>query len=91
MLFYLTTLNLARVLIEEKPKLEEGTQDVQAVSAVDTWNHSDYFCRNYIINGLVDSLYNVYIKKQTTTELWKSLDTGCFLDYKMVDTKSVIS
>lgn len=35
MLFYLTTLNLARFLIEERPKLKEGEQDIQVVNDVD--------------------------------------------------------
>ena len=37
MMFYLTTLNLARFLTEEKPVVEEGSQDIQAVSAADAW------------------------------------------------------
>ena len=88
MLFYLTTLNLARFLTEEKPKLEEGTQDVQVVSAMDAWNHSDYLAWNYIMNGLADSLYNVYIEKQTTKELWESLD--CKYKLKMPVSKSLL-
>ena len=57
------------------------------------------------MNGLCDSLYNVYIGKKTTKELWESLDrkyktedagtkkfvVGRFLDFKMVDSKTVIS
>nr|GEU62051.1 hypothetical protein [Tanacetum cinerariifolium] len=55
--------------------------------------------------GLVDSLYNVYRKTTTTKELWESLerkyktkDAGTkkfmvarILDYKMVDSKNMIS
>ena len=58
-----------------------------------------------MLNGLTDSLYNVYSDKKTAKELWESLDrkyksedagskkfvVGRFLDYKMVDSKSVIS
>ena len=57
------------------------------------------------MNVLTDSLYNVYIDKKTTKELWESLDrkykienvvakkfvVGRFLDYKMVDSKTVVS
>ncbi|KAL2534204.1 Uncharacterized protein Adt_07555 [Abeliophyllum distichum] len=35
MLFYMTTLNLARFLIEDAPKLTQGDGDIQAVSAVE--------------------------------------------------------
>ncbi|KAL2542588.1 Uncharacterized protein Adt_03566 [Abeliophyllum distichum] len=51
MLFYLTTLNLARFLTEDAPKLKQGDGDIQAVSAVETWKHSDFLCQNYVMNG----------------------------------------
>ena len=105
MLFYLTTLNLARFLTEEPPKLSEGETDMQMVNAVDAWKHSDFLCRNYVMNGLHDSLYNVYCAIKTAKELWESLDrkyktedagakkfvVGRFLDFKMVDSRTVIS
>ena len=57
------------------------------------------------MNVLVDSLCNVYSNKKTTKKLWESLDRkyktedagakkffmGRFLDYKMVDSKTVVS
>ncbi|WJZ96894.1 hypothetical protein VitviT2T_015540 [Vitis vinifera] len=103
MLFYLTTLNLARFLTEDAPKLKEDEHDIQVISAIDAWKHSDFLCRNYVMNGLADSLYNVYSDKKTAKELWESLDrkyktedvgakkfvVGRFLDYKMVDSKTV--
>ncbi|GJS96027.1 hypothetical protein Tco_0802995 [Tanacetum coccineum] len=84
MLFYLTTLNLAWFLKEIAPPVEPPKK---------------------VLNGLVDSLYNVYCKTTTAKELWESLehkykagDVGTkkfvvahFLDYKMVDSKSVIT
>ncbi|KZV49453.1 hypothetical protein F511_13228 [Dorcoceras hygrometricum] len=105
MLFYLTTLNLARFLTEEVPTLKEGEQNAESVSAVEAWNHSDFLCRNYVLNGLSDALYNVLCEKKTAKELWESLDrkyktedagakkflVGRFLDFKMLDSKPVIS
>ena len=57
------------------------------------------------MNALTDSLYNVYSDKKTTKELWESLDRkyktedvgakkfvmGCFLDYKMENSKIMVS
>nr|AAK70407.1 pol polyprotein [Citrus x paradisi] len=105
MFFYLTTLNLARFLTKDAPKPKEGETDIQVASAIDAWHHSDFLCKNYVMNGLSDSLYNVYIGKKTAKELWESLDrkyktedagtkkfvVGRFLDFKMVDSKTVIS
>ena len=69
MLFYLTTLNLARFLMEEAPKLKEDERDIQVISVVDAWKHYDFLCRNYVMNALTDSLYNVYTDKRTTKDL----------------------
>ncbi|KAK9080133.1 hypothetical protein SSX86_001808 [Deinandra increscens subsp. villosa] len=101
MLFYLTTLNLARFLTETAPQVSEGEMDAQSVSAVQAWKHSEFLCKNYVLNGLADSLYNVYCKVNTAKELWESLerkykteDAGTkkfvvakFLDFKMIDSK----
>nr|GEX06000.1 hypothetical protein [Tanacetum cinerariifolium] len=81
MFFSLTTLGLARFL-------KETTS-----------------CVTTMLNGLIDHLYNLYSKTTTAIELWESLkrkykteDAGTkrfvvarFLDYKMVDSKNVIS
>ena len=105
MLFYLTTLNLARFLTETAPEISEELSDVQTLSAIDAWKHSEYLCRNYVLNGLVDSLYNVYCKITTAKELWESLDrkyktedagtkkfiVARFLEFKMVDSKTVMN
>ena len=105
MLFYLTTLNLARFLNEDGPKLDIGETDKEKLAAVDAWNHSDFLCRNYVLNGLENTLYNIYSPLKTAKELWDSLDkkykiedvglkkfiVGKFLDFKMVDSKTVLS
>ncbi|XP_073137594.1 uncharacterized protein [Henckelia pumila] len=74
MLFYLTTLNLSRFLKEDPPVVVEGDSDTQRRTAVDAWNHSDFLCRNYILNGLDDTLYSVYSSVKTAKELWDSLE-----------------
>ncbi|GJZ00230.1 hypothetical protein Tco_0517659 [Tanacetum coccineum] len=40
------------------------------------WKHGNIqtSCHNYVLNGLVDSLYNVYCKTTTAKELWESLE-----------------
>jgi len=106
MLFYLTTLHLARYIREDVPKPKEGeTADFQLVAAIDAWKQGDFLCRNYILNGLENSLYNVYCKKDSAKGLWESLEfkyktedagskkfvVGRFLDFKMQDSKTVIS
>ena len=103
MLFYLTTLNLASFLTEDAPKFKEDERNIEVISVVDAWKHSNFLCKNYVMNALTYSLYNVHLNKKTTKELWKSLNwkyktkdvgakkfvMGCFLDYKMVDSKTM--
>ena len=69
MLFYLTTLNLLRFLTEDAPKLKEDEHDIQVISVMDAWKHSNFIWRNYVMNDLTDSLYNVYSDKKTIKEL----------------------
>ena len=90
MLFYLTTLNLARFLTEKALKLKEDERDIQVISVMDAWKHSDFLCKNYVMNALTDSLYNVYTDK-TEDDGAKKFVVGRFLDYKMVDSKTVVS
>ena len=74
MLFYLTTLNLAKFLRADAPVCSENEVDRQVVVAVDAWKHSDFLSKNYILNGLDNTLYNVYSPIKTARELWESLD-----------------
>ncbi|XP_020250304.1 uncharacterized protein LOC109827700 [Asparagus officinalis] len=103
MFFYLTTLNLTKFLQEECPALD--TADKNCVLAVDAWKNGDFLYRNYVLNVLEDTLYNVYSLFKTAKELWASLDKKYrtedagtkkfimrqFLEYKMVDVKAMIN
>ncbi|XP_022888977.1 uncharacterized protein LOC111404396 [Olea europaea var. sylvestris] len=105
MLFYLTTLNLVKFLNEDPPAIQEGKNNRTSLIALDAWKYSDFLCKNYILNGLDNALYGVYCYKKSAKELWESLEkkyktedagtkkfiVGKFLDYKMVDSKTVIS
>ena len=60
-------------------------------------------CKGYILSALEDDLYNVYSAMTTLKELWDALENkymtkdAClkkfvvakFLDYKMIDSKTV--
>ncbi|XP_057505591.1 uncharacterized protein LOC130788903 [Actinidia eriantha] len=103
MMFYLTTLNLTGYLTKEAPIVAENETDSQKVIARDHWKNADYLCKNYILNALKDSLYSMYNDIKSAKELWEFLDRkykiegadskkfifGQFLDYVMLDTRSV--
>ena len=55
MLFYLTTLNIARFLTEDAPTLKEDECNIQVISVVDAWKNFDFMCRNYVMHALTNS------------------------------------
>ncbi|KAK5839504.1 hypothetical protein PVK06_008301 [Gossypium arboreum] len=68
-------LNLAKFFNNDPLIIKEGeVDDVTAFIAIEAWEHSDFLCRNYILNGLSDALYEVYSVKNMAKELWTSLD-----------------
>ncbi|PHU17326.1 hypothetical protein BC332_13021 [Capsicum chinense] len=87
------------------PEVPEKTSEQERFVIVESWKHSDFLCKNYILSGLQDDLYNMYSGTKTSKELWKTLgrkykteDTGTknffvarFLEYKTVDNKSIVS
>lgn len=105
MLFYLITLNLAKFLTEDELKLSKIESDSTTVAVMDAWKHSDSVCENYILNGLDNKLYDFYRSTNSEKALWEALDRKYkaedatlkkfivkkFLDFKMVDSKTMIS
>ena len=105
MYFYLTTLNLARFLSEDAAVIAKNDTDRDARVVFDTCKHSDFLCRNYVLNILNITLYKVYFEATTAKELWESLENKYKIkgtrikkfvidrlyDYNMVDNKTVSS
>ena len=52
-----------------RPKLKENETDRQVVAAVEAWKHADFLCKNYILNGLDNTLYSVYSSIKIAKEL----------------------
>ncbi|CAL2229321.1 unnamed protein product [Prunus armeniaca] len=103
MLFYLTTLNLAHILRQDAPVSNENPATRETVASIDAWTQSDFLCGNYILNGLDDTLYDVYAAFKMAGEVLESLekkykteDAGSkkfvarFLDFKIVYSKHVV-
>lgn len=60
MLFYLTILDLTKFLIERALKLSYNKFDPFIGVTKDTWNHNNFVCQNYTLNGSNNILYDVY-------------------------------
>nr|XP_009772812.1 PREDICTED: uncharacterized protein LOC104223140 [Nicotiana sylvestris] len=77
--------------------------DNEKFMVVEAWKQKDFLCKVYILSALEDDLYNVYSAMNTSKELWDALEKkyktedAClkrfvvakFLDYKMIDIKTV--
>ncbi|GJX96524.1 retrovirus-related pol polyprotein from transposon TNT 1-94 [Tanacetum coccineum] len=113
MLFYLTSLHVSYVLTDSEPvdpymvdgeNVPTEAQMAEYERAASQWNHNEYNCRNYILNALDDSLYDIYSTIATAMEIWESLEkkyrtqvacskkfiVGKFVNFKMNDAKPVV-
>lgn len=73
MFFYLMTLSLQRFISQNASELPEETPDKEWFILIESWKHSDFLCKNYILSDLQDNLYNVYSGMKTLKELWNAL------------------
>ncbi|GJT24335.1 retrovirus-related pol polyprotein from transposon TNT 1-94 [Tanacetum coccineum] len=93
MLFYLTPLHVSYVLTDSEPidpYLVDGenvpteAQMADYERAASQWNHNEYNCRNYILNALDDSLYDIYSTFATARKIWESLEKNTGLKLQSV-------
>nr|GEY42708.1 zinc finger, CCHC-type [Tanacetum cinerariifolium] len=68
------------------------------------WDNDDYVCRGLILNGMSDSLFDIYQNVKSSKELWDSLEAkymaenvsskkffvNNFTNYKMTDSRLVL-
>ncbi|GJT39092.1 hypothetical protein Tco_0938957 [Tanacetum coccineum] len=101
--FLLTTLKMVYVLTTPMPELMEDAT-VEAIRIRAKWENDDYICRGHILNGMSDSLFDVYTNVESAKELWDSLESkymaedssskkflvSNFNNYKMVDSRPVM-
>nr|GEU42296.1 zinc finger, CCHC-type [Tanacetum cinerariifolium] len=101
--FLLTTLKVVYVLTTPMPELLEDAI-VEAIRIRAKWEYDDYICWGHILNGMSDSLFDVYMNVESAKELWDSLESkymaedssskkffvSNFNSYKMVDSRPVM-
>jgi len=102
MLFFLTVRKVDSVLTTDKPILGENPTNAQR-KELETWNSTDFMCKNFILNGLTDNLYDYYSSISTAKEVWEALqkkydteEAGAkkyavsrYLKFQMTDDKPV--
>ncbi|GKF17543.1 hypothetical protein Tco_0062461, partial [Tanacetum coccineum] len=82
--FLSTTLKVVYVLTTPMPELvEDATVEAATVEAATVkaikirakWENDDYICRGHILNGMPDSLFEVYTNVKSPKDLWDSLES----------------
>ena len=101
--FLLTTLKVVYVLSTPMPE-EIENETIEQTRQRCKWENDDYICRGHILNGMSDSLFDVYQNVESAKELWDSLESmymaedasskkflvSNFMNYKMVDSRPVM-
>ena len=101
--FLLTTLKVVYVLSTPMPE-EIENETIEQTRQRCKWENDDYICRGHILNGMSDSLFDVYQSVESAKELWDSLESkymaedasskkflvSNFMNYKMVDSRPVM-
>nr|GEV33810.1 zinc finger, CCHC-type [Tanacetum cinerariifolium] len=72
--FLLTILKVVYVLTTPMSELIEDST-VEAIRIRAKWENDDYICGGHILNGMSDSLFDVYTNVELAKELWDSLES----------------
>nr|KAJ0201746.1 hypothetical protein LSAT_V11C600333100 [Lactuca sativa] len=104
--FLLTTLKVVYVLSTPIPVLQESVEyePLEATRRRSKWENDDYICHGHILNGMSNSLFDIYQNFEFAKELWDSLESkyvvedasskkfivSNFMGYKMVDSMPVM-
>nr|GEV46604.1 zinc finger, CCHC-type [Tanacetum cinerariifolium] len=73
--FLLSSMSVVYVLTT--PSSEDGGNDatVEQILKRAKWDNDDYICRGLILNGISDSLFDIYQNIESSKELWDSLES----------------
>ncbi|KAJ9547314.1 hypothetical protein OSB04_019857 [Centaurea solstitialis] len=101
--FLLTTLNVVHVLSSTAPE-EKDDETPAEIRKRCKWENDDYICRGHILNGMSDSLFDIYQNVKNAKQLWNDLESkyiaedasskkflvSDFNNYKMMDSRPVM-
>ncbi|XP_073219700.1 uncharacterized protein [Cicer arietinum] len=99
----LTILKVVYVLNTKRP-LEKEVETLAKTRERHKWDNNDYICMSHILNGMSNSLFNIYQSSISAKELWEKLESrymqedatskkflvSQFNNYKIVDYKSAM-
>ncbi|GKE07326.1 hypothetical protein Tco_1399344, partial [Tanacetum coccineum] len=92
--FVLSSMSVVYMLTTPMP--EDGGDDatVEQIKKRAKWDNDDYVCKGLILNGMSDSLFDIYKNVESSKELWDSLEAKYMAEdassYKMTDSRPVL-
>ncbi|GKA25359.1 zinc finger, CCHC-type containing protein [Tanacetum coccineum] len=102
--FLISSISVVYVLTTSIP--EDGGDDatVEKIRKMANWDNDDYVCKVLILNGMFDSLFDIYHNVESSKERWDSLEgkymaedasskkflVSNFINYKMTDSRLVL-
>ncbi|VFQ66976.1 unnamed protein product [Cuscuta campestris] len=101
--FLLTTLKVVYVLSTPMPEIMDD-KTLEQTRKRCKWENDDYICRGHILNGMSDSLFDVYQNVESAKLLWDGLEetymaedalskkflVSNFNNYKMINSRRVM-
>ncbi|GKB27605.1 zinc finger, CCHC-type containing protein [Tanacetum coccineum] len=72
--FLLSSMSVVYVLTTPIPDDGGDHATVEQIRKKDKWDNDDYICRGLILNGMSDSLFDIYQNVESSKELWDSLE-----------------
>nr|GEZ32244.1 zinc finger, CCHC-type [Tanacetum cinerariifolium] len=87
--FLLTTLKVMYVLSTPSPVWSEN-ETLETTRKRMKWENDDYICRGHILNGMSDSLFDIYQNAEFANALWESLESKYMAEDASV-TKFLVS
>ncbi|GKC13476.1 zinc finger, CCHC-type containing protein, partial [Tanacetum coccineum] len=102
--FLLSSMSVVYVLTTPMPEDGGENPTVEQVRKRVKWDNDDYVCRGLILDGMFDSLFDIYQNVKTSKELWDTLEAkymvedasskkflvSNFINYKMTDSRPVL-
>nr|GEU36438.1 zinc finger, CCHC-type [Tanacetum cinerariifolium] len=102
--FMLSSMSVVYVLTTPMPEDRGENPTAKQVRKRAKWDNDDYVCRGLILNGMSDSLFDIYQNVETSKELWDTLEAkymdedasskkflvSNFTNYKMTDSRPVL-
>ena len=94
---------MQRFINKNVPVMSDDTPPEERFLVTESWTHSIFLCKNYILSVVQNDLYSVHNNVNTSKDFrdtlekkykpedarMKKFNVAMFLDYKMIDSKTV--